>query len=312
MADQGPARNLVLVHTPERQALSDWVEVKRHIDERAQDIDVRIVSNTKPDVAILRWQTTRPSLVFSAERLMAYRPNGGVVYAGRYADKAEQVARLRRAGVPIPPTAELTNDLELDEATFGKYVVVKPVDGSRGQGVRLARAADVRERYLELSNGGRSRMIVQRYVEPVDGRPAEYRVLTMFGRALYCSLRAWVELRESLERLADDPSVPIASNSANRACVRRVTSDPDVIEIAERAQRAFPGVGVLGVDLVRDASTGAVLALECNPVGSTWHLSSAFARERFPEEFARAIYRQFGALELAARLLIEKTRAEAH
>src|SRR5688572_7289353 len=108
MADQGPARNLLLVHTPEHQALSDWVEIKRRIDERAPDIEVRIASNVKRDLATLRWQTSRPSLVFSADRLMSYRPNGGTVYAGRYADKAKQMSLLPRVGVPVPTTTELT------------------------------------------------------------------------------------------------------------------------------------------------------------------------------------------------------------
>jgi hypothetical protein len=311
MVVASPVRNLVLVHTPERQALEDWLEIQRKIRARAPEIDVRIASNVGRDVATPRWQSARPSLVFSADRLLRYRPAGGTVYAGRYADKAEQVARLAQAGVPVPPTVELARGLSLDEATWGPYVVLKPIHGSRGRGIRLLRTVEVADRYAELSANGTHRMIVQRYVEPPDERPAEYRVLTMLGRALCCSLGTWLNVRAPLARIAADPAGLIASNAETESRTRRVVNEADVIAIGERAHKAYPGVGVLGVDLVRENSTGAVYALECNPVGSTWHFSSALSKAKFPAEFVKDLYAQFGALDLAAELLVERTRAEA-
>jgi hypothetical protein len=312
MVAQGPSRNLVLVHTPERQALSDWLDIKQKVEARAPDIEVRITDDTKTDHATLRWQPSRPSLVFSADRLMHYLPTAGTVYSGRHYDKAEQVARFERAGVPIPATRELTRGLVLDRALFGDYVVVKPLSESRGRGQRLVRTSEVAERFLELSMNGRRKMLVQRYIEPLEARPAEYRVLTMFGRALCCWLGAWVEPLAPLERIADDPEGRFASNAETAHRVRKVVSDADVIEVGERAHRAFPAVGVLGVDLVREASTGAVYVLECNPVGQTWHFSSRMARAKFPDAFVKELYAQFHALELAAELLVERARAEAH
>ncbi len=311
MTEPGPSRNLVIVHTPHRQALSDWVEIKRNIERRAPDIEVRIANNMTSDQALLRWQISRPSLVFSPDSLMLYRPKGGTIYAGRHYDKAEQVARFERVGVPTPRTTDLTPGLRLDPSVWGDYVLAKPLRESRGRGMRLVRASDVAARYAELSSGGRRKMIIQRYIEPIDERPAEYRVLTMFGRALYCWLGGWVELRAPLERIASDPAAPIASNAETASRWRKVVHERDVIELGERAHRAFPTVGVLGVDIVREASTGALFALECNPVGSTWHFSSPLAQAKFPKAFVSELYSQFNALELAAELLVEKTRAEA-
>ena len=70
------ARNLVLLHTETQQALSDWVTVREKIEARAPDIDARLASNDEPNPDIYRWQVTRPSLVISPFRLLAYRPHG--------------------------------------------------------------------------------------------------------------------------------------------------------------------------------------------------------------------------------------------
>jgi hypothetical protein len=73
----------------------------------------------------------------------------------------------------------------------------------------------------------------------------------------------------------------------------------------------LPEVAVLGVDVLRDTNTGRLYVLETNPGGFTWHLSSGLAKKTFTPEHIRNIYQQFDALERAAQLLVEKTRAEA-
>jgi hypothetical protein len=50
--------------------------------------------------------------------------------------------------------------------------------------------------------------------------------------------------------------------------------------------------------------------LEVNPHGCVWHLSSTLAKQTDPEH-VRARYAQFNALDLAADLLIQKTRTDA-
>jgi hypothetical protein len=98
----GPVRNLLIVHTPIAQDISDWVEVKRRIEARASDIEVRIGNNEAANSVTRRWQVSRPSLVFSPVPLLAYQPRGGTVYAGRALSKLEQTERLARHGLPVP------------------------------------------------------------------------------------------------------------------------------------------------------------------------------------------------------------------
>ncbi len=43
--------------------------------------------------------------------------------------------------------------------------------------------------------------------------------------------------------------------------------DADVIALAERAHGEFPDQPLLGTDIVRDADTGKLWVIECNPRG---------------------------------------------
>ena len=87
-------------------------------------------------------------------------------------------------------------------------------------------------------------------------------------------------------------------------------NEPDVLELAVRATKAFSEIPVLALDIVRDRSTGELYVLEVNPGGKTWHLSSFVAFQEPPENRRRK-YEQFGALDIAADALIERTREEA-
>src|SRR5262245_58784021 len=108
--------NLLILHTPTAQGLSDWLEVKRPIETRADDLDVRVANNLARSSLTRRWQGSRPSLVFSASPLRDYQPSGGKIYAGRKLSElgnVEELSRMDYAGLPIPKTVLLSPDLHL-------------------------------------------------------------------------------------------------------------------------------------------------------------------------------------------------------
>ena len=297
--------------------MEDWVEVQRLIGERAPDIEVRIVRNGLPNSATCRWQTRRPSLVFSAVELDTYRPPGGKIYAGqrmRQIDKRKELSRLAAAGLPIPSTVPFLPDMKLDDAEWGEFVVAKPTIGGSGRGVRLIRTARIAERHAELTRLF-GPMVVQRFVEHTDerGHPGGYRVLTIFGQELYAIYRSREPRTRSLAELADDPDGILAFNfdeegAAERA--RELSYDRDVIGLACSISRVFPERPVLGVDIVRETGSGKLVIMECNPSGRVWHLSSVTA-EKLESDFLAGIRGQFNAISRVADLLIERTRAEA-
>lgn len=307
------ARNLLIVHTPHVEDIADWREVQALVAAHAPEIETRIVNNRLPNDAVSRWQATRPSLVFSPHELRNFRPLGGKVYAGQAYDKIVQHDRLAAAGVPTVPTAFLAEGF-VPPAAWGDLLVVKPINGKHGADVHLVHADEVTRRVGELTDDGRKAMIVQPFIEHVDGegRPSDFRVLLAFGRLVYAARNRWSVPRPPIDQPADALPPIITSNSLKHGrLVRELTSDETVLRIARNAAAAFPEIPVLAVDIIRATQTGAHVVLEVNPRGESWHLSSTFAKRTFAPEHRADLYRQYGALDVMADALIEKTRAEA-
>jgi hypothetical protein len=307
-----PSRNLLIMHSPDAQHISDWQTVQQTINQRAPEIDVRIGTNGQPNSVTRRWQVTRPSLVFSPLRLIGYVPRGGTIYAGRPMSKFEELGRLIGAGLPVPRMTELTPTLVLSPDLWGEFVIVKPERSFRGQGVRLVRTERLHSLYRDLTVNGRQRMIVQSYVENLDaeGRQYEVRVLTMFCRPLFALLRRATRPRRPLAAIAEDAAARITINREDGS-QRELIADTDILAFATRVASALPELPVLGLDILRDRRTGALHVLETNPSGHVWHFSSQFTLERVDAEHRAARYDQFNGLSLAADLLIARTRAEA-
>ena len=160
-----------------------------------------------------RWQVRRPSLVFSPIMLIGFVPRGGTICCGYPYDKHEQVRRLKSINAPIPRTEILSPASSFDPEQWGDYVIVKPSRLNNGTGVKLVRSADVPVRFDELTAIARDRYLVQPFIDHAeDGYPTEYRVLSMFGCALYCARNRWGNRRPPLAEIAADPHGVIASN----------------------------------------------------------------------------------------------------
>jgi hypothetical protein len=101
-----------------------------------------------------------------------------------------------------------------------------------------------------------------------------------------------------------------ANNAGTRT--RRYIDEPDVLDLARRVARAVPDIPLHGIDIVRERRTGRLMVLEFNPGGNTWHFSSTAGRATQIEAGGRErLIAQFGAFDIAARVLVERTRAEA-
>ncbi len=306
-----PTRNLLIVHTPPYQGLSDWLEVKQRIEARAPDIEVRIATNGSPNSVTARWQIQRPSLVFSVSPLFQFKPKGGTVYAGHPMTKLEQIERLASNGFPIPRTEMLSPDLVLDRETWGRYVVLKPWDGMDGRGCPAA-AHRRRRRTLSRAHVRRQapdadpalhraqrRWLSDRMPGAVDVRPCPVLRAQPLGRGEAAARgdRVRPERDHRLERQDVRPRTDLCD-------------DPEIIALGERAHSAFPECPTLAVDIIRNADTGQLCIMEVNPEGLSWHFSSVLSGT-FTAEHIRDLYSQFNALDRVAELLIEKTRAEA-
>ncbi len=289
--------------------------VREKIEARAPDIEVRVASNDEPDPDIYRWQVTRPCLVFSPFRLLGYRPPAGMVYAGKEMGKVAEWRHMVEWGLPIPRTVRLAPGLQLRPESWGEYVVVKPVKGMRGRDIRLLRTEEAGRRYEELSLGGRRRMLVQQYIAHLspEHRPTSYRIVTLFGEPILLCEISWHHPLRPLADLAADPDGKIATNGEGIPRHNKCVNIPDVIQLGRRVAAAFPDIPCLGQDIVRSSATGKLYILEANPGGAVWHFSSDLytLQPQYREAFTKEMYAQFGALDVAADQLIERTRREA-
>jgi glutathione synthase/RimK-type ligase-like ATP-grasp enzyme len=259
-----------------------------------------------------RWQVRRPSLVFSPIHLIHFVPRGGALFCGHVLGKDEQLRRLNSIGILTPRTVTLSREASFDPNEWGEYAIVKPNNLNSGKGVRLVQTRDIPARYDELTGIAHDRYLIQPFIDhSEDGYPTEYRVLTLFGRTLYCARNRWGNLRPPLAEIAADPLGIIASNTKEMGGrVRSICDEPEVIAVGERAHEAFPECPVLGVDIIRDSQSGRLYVLEVNPHGNVWHMSSLLAKKMDPKH-VQDLYTQFNALDRAADVLIQKTRSSA-
>jgi hypothetical protein len=132
----------------------------------------------------------------------------------------------------------------------------------------------------------------------------------MFERPLYATISRQLKSRGPLADIHDRGSNAIAHNAESAKREWIMVNEADVAALAARAAKAMQEMPVLGVDIVRDRSTGQLYVLETNSGGNVWHLSSHLGMKHSHKE-RRKRYNQFGALYVAADALIEKTRREA-
>lgn len=307
-----PTRNLVLVHSEGWQSLADFEAIKGFVREMAPDIEVFIASNDAPSSYTRKKAAARPALIFSPIRLQRFKPDRGRIYQGQPMSKLAEVQRLAAAGVAVPPFEEIRPDTVLSPETYGPLVVVKPSYpfASWGQGVDLQHREKVRYRppedYPPDHPGRQGPMIAQKFID--CGHAMTCRVLTLFGETIFTFGR------ESTRPLALDLGKETYEVSdfmpAPPDNFVYATHEPDILALAAEAYRAMPEVALQACDILR-ARTGELYIIEVNPGGGTWMFSSKLAdryRERLGVEDLTA---EFDAFRTCARLLVERTRAEA-
>ena len=290
-----------------------FCEIRDQIRAQAPDIDCHIIEDRR--FRAQRWAfASRPTMVFSPVPVGRFRPVRGRVYAGRSLPKSEEYKALEAAGVPVPKWTLLGPDNAPDLSSFSEYVVCKPDRGKRGANVKIKRRGRVRYKpRADATNSEYDRTLVQEFV--YTGRwPVSYRVMSLFGRVLNCWRIEADQRRRPLEgpdAFAGGPEgggrsiVSSAKGSDFSLC-----DDEEIIAFGTGAHRAFPDIPVLGVDVVRDVRDGRLFVLEVNAIGRVWHLDSEAGRG-IQRDHKLDFRKQFGAIERAARVLIERTRAEA-
>jgi hypothetical protein len=311
----GAVPNLVLVHNRSPETRADFEQIAARIRQRNRDVHVFVKRRPKRGRSRPALRAAfRPTLVVSP--LFLHEPfflRGRVCEGWRFDSKLRQYELLAKADVAVPRWTRITPETRLDPEEWGPYVVIKPDIGARGANVKIKRTGRVRyapyEELREAPEDGGG-LLAQRFV--YTGRwPASYRVLTLFGEPLV-SFRcegngAGYEPLETPKGFGGG-GISIVSN--RKTSEYRLSAEPDVLALARRAHAAISGPPLLGTDIVRDAAAGDLFVLECNPSGRVNALSGPSGR-KIQQDHGLDFYGQFGALDVAAGVLAERTRALA-
>jgi RimK family alpha-L-glutamate ligase len=196
----------------------------------------------------------------------------------RSVDKSMTSFLLNRHGVPTPPTwaAESTACAQrvlMREAAAGRQVVLKPLFGSQGKGLRRLGAAG--QSRAQAQAGGTFKPLpslrayqhvayLQRYVDG-GAHGFDWRVLVVGGRAVAAMRRTggngWIH------------------NFAQGATCEPAILDDTLADIAVRATAAL-GLDYAGVDLIPDPDDAArPLVLEVNGVAAWRGLQSVTSQD---------------------------------
>jgi len=196
--------------------------------------------------------------------LHALQTLGVVVYNSpraieRTVDKSMTSFLLKHAGLPSPDTwvceSREQARAQLHRAIArGRPLVLKPVFGSQGEGLRLLRRA----RDLPAEDEVNGLYYLQEYIAPPGETWQDWRVFVIHGRAVTAMRRHsrhWI------------------TNRAQGASCEQVPLDAQMTRLAEAAVRAVD-IEYAGVDLLRDAD-GRFLITEVNSIPAWMGLQRA-------------------------------------
>jgi hypothetical protein len=320
-AGERTLKTLVLVCEPDYLDPRDFVEIGREILRRAKDIDVNIIG-PHDDASVLGAKWARPSLTVALCARVSIVPPRGALFQNKPIKKIDQYHRLATAGIPSPKTAKLEPSSRFSEADWGEFVVLKPLPlamSSSGEHMKLMRTrrldAAIRSGAIAslLPNGAPA--LVQQFID-TGHNPTNWRVLTLFGHALYSMKFRNPNQRPDLA--SDDATIeaaiietkhPDLKKTFKLHELRSLEYKPEMLDFAARVYSAFPTIPLQGVDILEEHGTGKLYALEINGGSNTWHFSSPRAsltrRAGMTREDRIA---QFGAWGIAADALIDATR----
>ena len=316
--------NLCLVITPPRLDPGDFGSITKIMQALDPSILVTIVTpyDTADVVRAERWK--HKSVTVAIGKSGRFTPQRGPVLESGQVSKIEQYNRFLAAGVATPRTARFEFGKRYLPEQWSDFVILKPLPltmtskSGRTRRYRTHRLEHLSPQSLPedhfLHDGPG---LVQELVD-TGTYPSKFRVLSLFGDPLYCSVTRSMAPRVSLDASDEDIEASIidAKNPLSKAADKDekrslLVADPDVLAFARKVHGAFPRKPVLGIDILKRESDGKLFALEVNAGGNVWHLSSGKEKHRVRLGGKEAMVAQLDAWNVAARALVRVANEHA-
>lgn len=303
--------NLIFVHQPRKHSRFDLEAIALKITAIAPEIKIFGVLPTDTADVIPEREWSRPTITVSFGHVRNFIPRRGPVYENRFVPKLEQFKRFRSLAIDTPVTAPYVPGTILDPATWGPFVMLKPSDPdltSTGQNLFLFRTTALSGRRLPADHPSQGKpFILQQWIDTGE-YITSYRCLTLFGAVMYGAVLRRADPRPGL----DSPDAVIESMPAESdRGVSKSCDDPEILAFGARMAEAFPRHPILGCDLLREAATGKLYAIEVNAGGNVWHFSSPRTGPWRTHDGTEKLKRRFSSFDVAAAVLARKTREEA-
>lgn len=308
-------RSLIIICRGEHD-LADFREIAARMEAVAPDIRPVVLTRSQQLPPADIW--TKPVLVVAFCNSFGLVPQRGTVLRQRPVYKSDQYQLFLNAGLATPKTGVFKFGMAPDTAQFGEFVILKPLRiNSKGEGIHLVRTKRVAALKPHLFKPSHpihhDIYLIQQFVDTGD-HPTHFRVETLLGEALCCRTIFTSIKRPPL--MASDRTL-FEANVASNAVIRgsnhtAPARDEEVIGFARQMDRILPDVPLKGCDVLREAGTGKLFALECNPGGNSWAFGAPDgenARAAFGGK--RGMIDHMGAWDAAARALIARTRRDA-
>lgn len=310
-------KQLVLVTRHDLRIMNDAHAIAVEMARLAPHVRVALASHADTAATLgIGWDRPTVTVGFGVD-LGRLAPLRGAVFQNRPIGKVDQYVRFRTAGIGAPRTAELRPGQRFSSEGWSDFVVVKPLPlslTSQGGSARLFRAsalARIEPSALPPDHMLRTTpVLVQDFVD-TGLHPSKWRVLTIFGDPLYAAFSRSVLPRADLaasdaeiEASIIEPRTEANVQADVDGARDQLIADPEVLDFARRIHQVFPRLPLLGIDILRRDSDGALFALEVNAGGNVWHFSSYAEKHRARLGGKQAMIDQFGAWTVAARALI--------
>ncbi len=200
----------------------------------------------------------RPSLTFYGCALSRHFESIGVytlnssAAIGKSRDRLYSLQILLQNGLEIPTTGFANSPIDTDELielVGGAPLIVKLLDGTRGQGVVLAETRKASERVINSFKSLKADLLVQEFIKEAQGRDLQLFVIN--GRVV-----------AAIQRTA--PPGDFRANLHPEESVAVIKATPEERNLAVKAAKSL-GLKVAGVNIIRSRKGPLLLEVNSSP-----------------------------------------------
>ena len=299
---------LIVVHRDE--STKDFEEIARRIRKLDPTIGVVMISEILTSKMIPSEFLRLPMLVIYLINPPPTKFKVATKLAVKEMHKIDENEHFKKHGLPCLPMERFRWGMELDQAIYGDWVVLKPeYMTSNGKDVNMVPTSELSK--LKVQDFHINHLIhqdsylVQKFIKTGENSNF-YRVLVFLDEILV-SYRP--ELNSSypntldLKKLLDTSISPVGRTDRKI----HLEINEEVNALAKLVASTFTDNPLWGVDIIRDQQTGKLYVLEVNLGGNTWGFSNAPGQKLRSMVGIKNMVLQYNAWDRAAEALVRKT-----